>query len=95
MAASWCVGITHLAAAAANCVVPSGTMTKKQTLDLISLTNHTHNFGYKNSCSEPQQHEYSYSSFIMAYGSTPYVGMTPNKNGGHNKSVQMTRSKCL
>ena len=30
---------------------------------------------------------------IMAYGSTPYVGMTPKKNGGHNKSAQMTRSK--
>ena len=32
---------------------------------------------------------------IMAYGSTPYVGMTPKKNGGHIKSAQMTRSKCL
>ena len=32
---------------------------------------------------------------IMAYGSTPYVGMTPPKNGGHIKSAQMTRSKCL
>ena len=32
---------------------------------------------------------------IMAYGSTPYVGMTPKKNGGHTKSAQMTRSKCL
>ena len=31
----------------------------------------------------------------MAYGSTPYVGMTPPKNGGHIKSAQMTRSKCL
>ena len=71
MAASWCVGITHLAAAAANCVVPSGTMTKKQALDLISLTNHTHNFGYKNSCSEHQQHEYSYSSFIYTEPQQP------------------------
>ena len=35
------------------------------------------------------------SANIMAYGSTPYVGMTPKKNGGHNKSAQMTRSKCL
>ena len=26
---------------------------------------------------------------------TPYVGMTPKKNGGHIKSAQMTRSKCL
>jgi len=33
--------------------------------------------------------------YIMAYGSTPYVGMTPKKNGGHIKSAQMTRSKCL
>ena len=32
---------------------------------------------------------------IMAYGSTPYVGMTRKKNGGHIKSAQMTRSKCL
>ena len=32
---------------------------------------------------------------IMAYGSTPYVGMAPKKNGGHIKSTQMTRSKCL
>ena len=31
----------------------------------------------------------------MAYGSTPYVGMTPKKNGGHIKSARMTRSKCL
>ena len=31
----------------------------------------------------------------MAYSSTPYVGMTPKKNGGHIKSAQMTRSKCL
>ena len=31
---------------------------------------------------------------IMAYGSTPYVGMTPKKNGGHIQSAQMTRSKC-
>ena len=34
-------------------------------------------------------------NIIMAYGSTPYVGMTPKKNGGHIKSAQMTRSKCL
>ena len=32
---------------------------------------------------------------FMAYGSTPYVGMTPKKNGGLIKSAQMTRSKCL
>ena len=32
-------------------------------------------------------------SFIMAYGSTPYVGMTPKKNGGYIKNAQMTRSK--
>ena len=32
---------------------------------------------------------------IMAYGSTPYVGMAPKKNGGQIKSAQMTRSKCL
>ena len=38
---------------------------------------------------------YCMSSVIMAYGSTPYVGMTPEKNGGHNKSAQLTRSKCL
>ena len=25
---------------------------------------------------------------IMAYGSTPYVGMAPQKNGGHIKSAQ-------
>ena len=31
---------------------------------------------------------------IMAYGSTPYVGMAPKKNGGHIKSAQITRSKC-
>ena len=31
----------------------------------------------------------------MAYGSTPYVGMASKKNGGHIKSAQMTRSKCL
>ena len=31
----------------------------------------------------------------MAYSGTPYVGMAPNKNGGHIKSAQMTRSKCL
>ena len=33
--------------------------------------------------------------YIMAYSSTPYVGMAPKKNGGHIKSEQMTRSKCL
>ena len=32
---------------------------------------------------------------IMAYGSTPYVGMAPKKSGGHIKSAQMTRSKYL
>ena len=32
---------------------------------------------------------------IMAYGSMPYVGMAPKKNGGHIKSAQMTRSKYL
>ena len=32
---------------------------------------------------------------IMTYGSTPYVGMAPKKNGGHIKSAQMTRSKYL
>ena len=32
---------------------------------------------------------------IMVYGSMPYVGMAPNKNGGHIKSAHMTRSKCL
>ena len=31
---------------------------------------------------------------IMAYGSTPYVGMSPKKNGSHIKSAQMARSKC-
>ena len=31
---------------------------------------------------------------IMAYGSTPYVGMTPKKNGGHNKSAQMTEGSA-
>ena len=36
-----------------------------------------------------------YFVYIMAYGSTPYVGMIPEKNGGHIKSAQMTRSKCL
>ena len=35
------------------------------------------------------------SQIIMAYGSTPYVGMTPKKNGGHIESAQMTHSKCL
>ena len=33
--------------------------------------------------------------YIMVYGSTPYVGMTPKKNGGNIKSAQMTHSKCL
>ena len=33
--------------------------------------------------------------YIMAYGSTPYVGMALKKNGDHIKSAQMTRSKCL
>ena len=32
---------------------------------------------------------------IMAYGSMPYAGMTPKKNGGHIKLAQMTRSRCL
>ena len=32
---------------------------------------------------------------IMAYYRTPYVGMTPKKNGGHIKSAQMTRSKFV
>ena len=40
-------------------------------------------------------YEFTKYSCIMAYGSTPYVGMTPKKNGGHIKSAQMTRSKCL
>ena len=32
----------------------------------------------------------------MAYGSTPYIGMAPKKNGGHIKSAQMTRSNvCI
>ena len=26
--------------------------------------------------------------YIMAYGSTPYVGMTPKKNGGHIESYK-------
>ena len=30
----------------------------------------------------------------MAYGSMPYVGMAPKKNGGHIKSAQMTLLKC-
>ena len=33
------------------------------------------------------------ASFIMAYGSTPYVGMTLKKNGRYIKSAQMTRLK--
>ena len=32
---------------------------------------------------------------VMAYSSTPYVEMAPEKNGGHIKSAQMTHSKCL
>ena len=32
---------------------------------------------------------------IMVYGSTPFVGMAQKKNGGHIKSAQMTRLKCL
>ena len=32
---------------------------------------------------------------IMAYGSTPHVGMTLKKSGGHIKSAPMTRSKRL
>ena len=35
------------------------------------------------------------SQGIMVYGSTPYVGMTPEINGGHIERAQMTRSKCL
>ena len=35
------------------------------------------------------------SKHIMAYSSTPYVGMALKKNGGHIKSAQMTRLKCL
>ena len=34
-------------------------------------------------------------STIMVYYRMPYVGMGPNKNGGHIKSAQMTCSKCL
>ena len=30
----------------------------------------------------------------MAYGSTPYVGMVPKKNGSHIKIAQMTCWKC-
>ena len=32
---------------------------------------------------------------VMAYGGMPCVGMALKKNGGHIKSAQMTRSKCL
>ena len=32
---------------------------------------------------------------IMVCGSTQYVGMAREKNGGHIKSAQMTRLKCL
>ena len=32
---------------------------------------------------------------IMAYGSTPYVGMTLKKNGSHIKSAQMTHLKFV
>ena len=35
----------------------------------------------------------SLNTKIMAYGSTPYVGMIPKINGGHIKSAQMTRLK--
>jgi len=35
------------------------------------------------------------STYHGVYGSTPYVGMAPKKIGGHIKSAQMTRSKCL
>ena len=38
---------------------------------------------------------YSQSYNVMAYGSKPYVGMAPPKNGGHIESAQMTCSKCL
>ena len=31
---------------------------------------------------------------IMAYGSTPYVGMVPKKSDGHIKSAQTTHLKC-
>ena len=37
----------------------------------------------------PSREEPDISSVV-----TPYVGMTPQKNGGHIKSAQMTRSKC-
>ena len=46
-------------------------------------------------CCELCTCRYHRRAFIMAYGSTPYVGMVPKKNGGHIKSAQMTRSKCL
>ena len=32
---------------------------------------------------------------IMAYGSYAICRDDPEKNGGHIKSAQMTRSKCL
>ena len=44
--------------------------------------------------SRKHAHPLSMFCIIMAYGSTPYVGMTPKKNGGHIQSAQMTRSKC-
>ena len=36
-----------------------------------------------------------YNSKIVVYGSMPYVGLTPKKNGGHIESAQMTRLKYL
>ena len=33
--------------------------------------------------------------YIMAYGSTSYVGMAPKKMAAAFKSAQITRSKCL
>ena len=42
------------------------------------------------------QQDYTYwVGAIMVYDNTPYVGMTLKKNGGHIKSAQMMRSKCL
>ena len=43
----------------------------------------------------PASFSHQFATVIMAYGSTPYVGMTLKKNGGHNKSARMTHSKCL
>ena len=49
------------------------------------------------SVSEPHTSELNPVHFsyiiIMAYGSTPYVGMVLKKNGGHIKSAPMTCSK--